>query len=86
MTSARLNVTMGGGDGVGLGEIKIPFGEGLRGRTLAEVDMDKLDFLLMWMERKGLHKAWKYREFYEAAAKWLEEKGHGAAQDHRRTL
>jgi len=64
------------------GEVRIPFGKGLRGKTIAEVDMDELNRLLLWMERKGLHRAWKYREFYEAAARFLEERGHGADQDH----
>lgn len=66
------------------GDLVIPLGFN-KGKTLDQVDLADTDRLLGWMEQRGLHKSWKYEDFYKAAVEYLELNHYGADGDHGRT-
>lgn len=65
------------------GDVKIPFGDS-KGKTFDEVSLDELDGIVMWLEKKNMHKSWTFEEFYKKAVEYLEANHHGPDLDHGR--
>ncbi len=59
----------------------IPFGDSA-GKTFAEVSLNEINRIVMWLERRGLHNSWKYESVYKAAVEYLELNHYGDGTNH----
>ena len=59
---------------------KIPFGDNAD-KTFAEVSLNEINRIVMWLERNGMHDGWKYGELYKAAVEYLELNHYGKDMD-----